>query len=67
MIVAGTKIRTGRTRCDSGIMDLPPLTHKEGRAHNHIDPDEYHSLFEWEEGYTEEDSDEQLIEDAADE
>ena len=48
-------------------MDLPPLTHKEGRAHNHIDADEYHSLFEWEEGYAEEDSDEQLIEDAADE
>ena len=50
MIVAGTKIRTGRTRCDSGIMDLPPLTHKKGRAHNYIDPDEYHSLYEWEEG-----------------
>ena len=48
-------------------MDLPPLTHKKGRAYNHINPDEYHSLFEWEEGYTEEDSDEQLIEDAADE
>jgi len=31
-------------------MDLPPLTHKKGRAHNHIDPDEYHSLYEWEEG-----------------
>ena len=31
-------------------MDLPPLTNKKGRAYNHINPDEYHSLYEWEEG-----------------
>ena len=43
-------------------MDLPPLTHKEGRAHNHINPDEYHSLFEWEEG---DEDDESEHEDAA--
>jgi len=62
MIVAGTKIRTGRTGCDTGIMDLPPLTHKKGRANNHINPDEYHSLYEWEE---EDKNDESEHEDAA--
>jgi hypothetical protein len=43
-------------------MDLPPLTHKKGRARNHIDPDEYHSLYEWEE---EDKNDESEHEDAA--
>ena len=62
MIVAGTKIRTGRTGCDSEIMDLPPLTHKKGSAYNHINPDEYHSLYKWEEG---DEDDESEHEDAA--
>lgn len=28
-------------------MNLPPLTHKPKRAHNYIDREEYHSLYEW--------------------
>ena len=45
-------------------MDLPPLTNKKGRAYNHINPDEYHSLYEWEEG---DKDDESEHEDAAEE
>ncbi|UBF22352.1 hypothetical protein HRTV-11_gp95 [Halorubrum virus HRTV-11] len=30
-------------------MNLPEPTYKPGKPHEHIDPTNYHSLFEWEE------------------
>lgn len=30
-------------------MNLPPIDYKPGKPHEHIEDDEYHSLFEYEE------------------
>lgn len=33
-------------------MDLPPIDYKEGKPHEHIDEEEFHSLYEYEDNAT---------------